>query len=66
MKTTLFQRIKNNILGVIASLAFFFGSMLFLPTFAEYATIGVWLFMTGSVLMLIDTVKQKANPKMLS
>ncbi|WP_231378641.1 hypothetical protein [Idiomarina loihiensis] len=31
--------------------------MLFLPTFASYATVGVWLFMTGSALMFIDIIR---------
>jgi hypothetical protein len=43
-----------SLLGTLSSLAFFFGSMLFLPTFANYATIGVWLFMLGSALMFIE------------
>ena len=61
MQTTIFNRLKTNLLSIVASLAFFFGSMLFLPTFAEFATIGVWLFMTGSALMFIDTVRQRDN-----
>jgi len=54
MSVPLVQRLKQNILGILACLSFFFGSLLFLPTFAQYATVGVWLFMTGSVLMLVS------------
>ena len=43
-----------SLLGTLSSLAFFFGSMMFLPTFTNYATIGVWLFMLGSALMFIE------------
>ncbi|MCC2616231.1 YrhK family protein [Aestuariibacter halophilus] len=50
---------KRNTLGIISSLAFFFGSMLFLPQFGQYAIIGVWLFMGGSGLMFIDTLKRQ-------
>ncbi|GFZ77545.1 hypothetical protein GCM10011403_20830 [Pseudohongiella nitratireducens] len=56
MKVSRFERLRKNGLGVVSSLAFFFGSMLFLPHFADYATAGVWLFMAGSVLMFVDTV----------
>ena len=48
------KQVQRNWLGIISSIAFFFGSMLFLPSFADYATIGVWLFMLGSALMFID------------
>ncbi len=57
MKATFLQRLQKNTLGILASLSFFFGSMLFLPTFASYATVGVWLFMTGSALMFIDIIR---------
>ncbi|MGQ8365020.1 YrhK family protein [Glaciecola sp. 1036] len=43
----------------MASLSFFFGSTLFLPTFADYATIGVWLFMLGSALMFVDLIRSR-------
>ncbi len=49
-----------NIINLIASLAFLFGSTLFLPQFSDYATIGVYLFMLGSALMLIDTLRVRA------
>ncbi|MFS1701752.1 YrhK family protein [Alteromonas sp. AMM-1] len=45
---------------VVASLCFLFGSTLFLPQLANFATIGVYLFMLGSLLMLIDTLTAKA------
>lgn len=59
MQTTIFTRFKKNILSIVTSLAFFIGSMLFLPNFSEHATIGVWLFMTGSALMFIDTLRSR-------
>ncbi|QJR81282.1 YrhK family protein [Alteromonas pelagimontana] len=57
MKDLLFgkQNLLNGI-NILASLAFFFGSALFLPRFAQYATVGVWLFMTGSLLMFVVSV----------
>lgn len=57
MKTSLISRLSKNLLGVLASLSFFVGSTLFLPALAQYAIFGVWLFMTGSALMLIDIVR---------
>lgn len=51
------QRFRKNGLGLVSSLSFFFGSTLFLPTFADYATAGVWLFMFGSALMFIDVMR---------
>ncbi|WP_286232702.1 YrhK family protein [Thalassotalea sediminis] len=57
MTTKIRDRIAINKLGILASLSFFFGSSLFLPTFAEYATTGVWLFMLGSALMFIDIIR---------
>ncbi|GEA06562.1 hypothetical protein KUL42_13230 [Alteromonas sp. KUL42] len=56
MRENTLHRIQKNKLGVLASLCFFFGSSLFLPALANYATIGVWLFMAGSALMFIDIV----------
>lgn len=57
MKTPLISRLSKKLLGVLSSLSFFVGSTLFLPALAQYATFGVWLFMTGSALMLIDIVR---------
>lgn len=56
MQASLVQRIKQNKLGILASLCFFFGSSLFLPVFAAYATVGVWLFMAGSALMFLELI----------
>ncbi len=42
-----------NLLGLLSSLCFFIGSLLFLPTSAIYATIGVWCFVMGSLIMFI-------------
>ena len=40
-------------LGLIGNITFFVGSILFLPQFEEYKTIAVWLFIFGSLLMLL-------------
>ncbi|MBL1268218.1 MAG: YrhK family protein [Halomonas sp.] len=42
-----------NLLGLLSSLFFFFGSLLFLHAFASYATVGVWCFVMGSLIMFI-------------
>lgn len=42
-----------NILGLLSSLCFFFGSLLFLADSAFYATVGVWCFVMGSLIMFI-------------
>lgn len=46
-----------NMINLLASLSFLCGSTLFLPQLSAHATIGVYLFMLGSVLMLIDTLR---------
>lgn len=46
---------KLPILNVLASLCFACGSLLFLPQFAHWSTLGVWLFFTGSVFMLVTS-----------
>lgn len=43
-------------LGLIGNVLFFAGSILFLPTFSDWKTIAVWLFITGSFLMLLGTL----------
>lgn len=40
-------------LGWMGNAAFFIGSILFLPQFEAYKTIGVWLFIVGAFLMWI-------------
>lgn len=45
-------------LGVIGNVSFVVGSFTFLPWFAEYKTIGVWLFIVGASLMLIGALGQ--------
>ncbi|MDQ7729843.1 YrhK family protein [Halomonas sp. SpR8] len=50
-ETTQRQQLPN-LLGLLSSL-FFFGSLLFLPAFAIYATVGVWCFVMGSLIMFI-------------
>lgn len=42
-------------LGWMGNAAFFFGSILFLPQFEAYKTIGVWLFIVGAFLMWIGS-----------
>ncbi|ESR24551.1 YrhK family protein [Lutibaculum baratangense] len=42
-------------LGLTGNLAFFAGSILFLPRFEDIKTIGVWLFIVGSFLMLVGS-----------
>ncbi|AKH42209.1 hypothetical protein FHS61_003026 [Altererythrobacter atlanticus] len=43
-------------IGLTGNLAFFVGSILFLPHFEEYKTTGVWLFIAGSFLMLLGAI----------
>lgn len=50
-----------NMINLLASLSFLSGSTLFLPQFSDYTTIGVYLFMLGSVLMFIDVVRVKVS-----
>lgn len=56
MTANLSSRLRHKKTAVLACLCFFIGSSLFLPQFAEHATTGVWLFMCGSLLMLVDTL----------
>lgn len=42
-------------LGWMGNAAFFIGSILFLPQFEAYKTIGVWLFIVGAFLMWIGS-----------
>ncbi|WP_462175352.1 YrhK family protein [Pseudoalteromonas gelatinilytica] len=46
----------NALVNITSACAFFFGSTLFLPSFIEYATVGVVLFMIGSLLFLLSAV----------
>lgn len=43
-------------LGVIGNATFFVGSIFFLPVYEAWMTLGVWLFITGSLLMLIGAL----------
>ena len=45
-------------IGVIGNAAFVVGSVFFLPSFEALKTLGVWLFIIGSALMLIGGVGQ--------
>ena len=47
-------------LGLIGNLFFFIGSILFLPAFDQLQTQGVWLFIAGSLLMLIGSLGDAA------
>ena len=43
-------------LGLVGNVLFFTGSVFFLPSFSSYQTLGVWLFIVGSFLMLIGAL----------
>ena len=43
-------------IGMAGNLLFFIGSIAFLPRFAPYMTMGVWLFILGSLLMLLGAL----------
>ena len=43
-------------IGAVGNLTFFVGSIFFLPSFKTYQTLGVWLFILGSALMLFGAV----------
>lgn len=43
-------------LGVLGNVMFFAGSVSFLPALEAYRTVGVWLFIVGSFLMLIGSL----------
>lgn len=43
-------------LGLLGNVAFFVGSILFLPAFEPLKTVGVWLFIIGAGFMLIGAV----------
>lgn len=43
-------------LGLVGNVLFLIGSILFLPQFEPYRTVAVWLFISGSFLMLIGAV----------
>ena len=43
-------------IGAIGNFVFFIGSILFLPSFHGWLTVGVWLFILGSLLMMFGAV----------
>jgi len=44
-------------LGICGNIAFFIGSIFFLPSFSEVVkTAGIWLFIIGSFLMMIGAI----------
>lgn len=43
-------------LGLLGNVLFFVGSVLFLPVFEPWKTMGVWLFIIGSFLMLVGAL----------
>lgn len=43
-------------LGLTGNIAFFVGSILFLPALEAYKTLGVWLFIVGAFLMTIGSL----------
>lgn len=50
------RRWFHAMIGLLGSAAFFIGSILFLPRFVEYKTVGVWLFIFGSFFMLLGAI----------
>jgi len=42
--------------GAIGNFTFFVGSIFFLPSFDGLLTAGVWLFISGSLLMLVGAI----------
>lgn len=47
-------------IGFVGNLTFFIGSIFFLPAFEPLQTLGVWLFISGSLLMLIGSAGEFA------
>ena len=43
-------------LGLLGNVMFFVGSVFFLPSFSSVQTLGVWLFIIGSFLMMIGAL----------
>jgi hypothetical protein len=43
-------------IGAIGNFVFFIGSIFFLPSFHGWLTTGVWLFISGSLLMMFGAV----------
>ena len=43
-------------LGLVGNVMFFIGSIFFLPSLSSYMTLGVWLFIIGSFLMMIGAL----------
>lgn len=47
-------------LGLIGNITFLLGSVLFLPAFEAYRTLGTWLFIAGAFLMLVGSLGRAA------
>jgi len=43
-------------IGAIGNFVFFIGSIFFLPSFDGWLTTGVWLFIFGSLLMMLGAI----------
>jgi YrhK-like protein len=43
-------------IGAVGNFVFFIGSIFFLPSFHGWLTMGVWLFVLGSLLMMFGAV----------
>ncbi len=43
-------------IGAVGNFTFFVGSIFFLPAFKSMQTVGVWLFILGSLLMLVGAI----------
>ena len=45
-------------IGLFGNLAFLVGSVLFLPSYEQWKTTGVWLFMIGAAAMFVGALGQ--------
>ena len=45
-------------LGLFGNVAFFVGSVMFLPSLESWRVVAVWLFIVGSFFMLIGSIGQ--------
>ncbi len=43
-------------IGAVGNFIFFIGSIFFLPSFKSMLVLGVWLFITGSLLMMMGAI----------
>lgn len=43
-------------IGAVGNFTFFIGSIFFLPSFSKLLVVGVWLFILGSLLMMVGAI----------